>query len=249
MIETLNQYDHALMAWLNYDGGTIQDAFWYAVSYKFSWVPLYVVVLITFVRWARLKTVAAAIPAEAATPTEVTTPDDAAGLRPSPWRLLAALVLTTALIIVAADQLSSGLIKPLVQRLRPSHEPGLMDLLHYVHDYRGGTYGFVSSHAANTAGLALWLSLLFRRRAVWYAMGAFFADNCYSRIYLGVHYPGDILCGTLIGLACATLGYLAFRKVCRQALPAPPHLPGLIALTLWGSIFLMAAYSIAIHLF
>lgn len=235
MLETLNQYDHSLMLWLNYDGGAFLDAFWYAVSYKFSWVPLYVAILWVFVSHARHRS--------------LTMPSD--GPSRSTARILIGLLITTALIIVAADQLSSGLIKPLVQRPRPSHEPGLEALLHYVGDYRGGRYGFVSSHAANTAALALWLCLLFRQRALWCAMAAFYVANCYSRIYLGVHYPGDIICGTLIGLLAAFVGYTVFRRCVaspderasdKALLGDTSARP--VVLTFWASVVIMLGYAV-----
>lgn len=193
MIETLNQLDHTLMLWLNYDGGSFQDCFWFAVSYKFTWIPLYASML--FALWRLTSGRAGAV------------------------RSFLVLVLFTALIIVAADQLSSGLIKPLAQRPRPSHEPGLMDLLHYVGDYRGGRYGFVSSHAANTLALTVWLTLLLRRRALVAMLGVFCILNCYSRIYLGVHYPGDILCGSIIGALCGWGGYLLYGRFGQRLAP------------------------------
>lgn len=180
MIDTLNQWDHSLMLWLNYDGGSYLDWFWYALSYKFTWVPFYAVLLFAMLRRAWVG---------------------------RQWRQVISYVCITALIIAASDQLSSGLIKPLVERPRPSHEPGLMEQLHYVNDYHGGAFGFVSSHAANAFALALWVSLLFKRRSLTICMILFALLNCYSRIYLGVHYPGDILCGSLIGLLCGWLGY------------------------------------------
>lgn len=232
MFPTLNQYDQTLMLWLNYDGGTLLDAFWYAVSYKFSWVPLYVAILIVLVQYARRN------PFPSSSPTSFT----------SRHLHSLVLILITALIIVAADQLSSGVIKPLVQRPRPSHEPGLMEMLHYVGDYRGGRYGFVSSHAANTIALAVWVSLLFRNRVLWCAMITFYLVNCYSRIYLGVHYPGDILCGSIIGALCGWLGYTLYNWVSRRYKLSPPAQsavkPTPIPLTFWASLLLMLGYAL-----
>jgi undecaprenyl-diphosphatase len=121
------------------------------------------------------------------------------------WFILAGIVLT----IILCDQLSSSVIKPFFHRLRPSHQLG--DLVHIVNGYRGGRYGFVSSHAANAFGFALFTSLIFR--FVPYAIATFTwaAVNSYSRIYLGVHYPSDILCGALLGVACASVVYLLVR--------------------------------------
>lgn len=227
MIQLLNQYDHELMLWLNYDGGTLLDAFWFAVSYKFSWIPLYAAILYVFWRLAKSQSLDSR----------------------SFWLRLGCLIVTTALVILAADQLSSGLIKPLVERPRPSHEPGLMEQLHYVNDYRGGRYGFVSSHAANTLALVVWVCLLFRQHALWAAMATFYFLNCYSRIYLGVHYPGDILCGSVIGALCGWLGYWGYTR-CTQRLNAQPAATSVnqistapITMVFWASALIMLGYA------
>lgn len=215
MIDLLNQYDHSLMLWLNYDGGTLLDAFWYAVSYKFSWVPLYLAVLCVLVRLGKAQ-------AAGISPRAMEQTASATHLAGHPWRNVLWLVLTTALVILLSDQISSGLIKPLVQRPRPSHEPLLMEQLHYVNGYHGGPFGFVSSHAANTLALAVWLSLLLRQRSLWCALVVFYVANSYSRIYLGVHYPGDILCGSFIGALCGWLGYILYNRYCLRATTASP---------------------------
>ena len=110
--------------------------------------------------------------------------------------VLVMLVLTVTL----ADQLSSGLIKHLVERLRPTHDPSLGNAVHVVNGYRGGMYGFVSSHAANFFAVATFLSLLVRHRLVTCSLFAWAVLQCYSRVYLGVHYPGDILGGIVVGV-------------------------------------------------
>jgi len=119
------------------------------------------------------------------------------------------LVLTCiALLITASDQLTSGFMKPYFERLRPCHEETLVKLL-YLPIGCGGAYGFVSSHAANSFAAATFLWLLLHRhfRAVVLLFPWAFMI-CYSRIYLGAHYPGDVIGGMIIG---SCLGYLFFR--------------------------------------
>ncbi|MGC8823743.1 MAG: phosphatase PAP2 family protein [Bacteroidales bacterium] len=121
------------------------------------------------------------------------------------------ILLAVGISIVLSDRISSGVIKPAVCRLRPSHKPTLQDKVHIVNNYRGGKYGFVSSHAANTFALALFMSLLIRRRR-WtflFFLWAFLVS--YSRIYLGVHYPGDIIGGAMVGMGCAYLVFLGMQ--------------------------------------
>ncbi len=102
------------------------------------------------------------------------------------------------LAVTLADQLSV-IIKNLVQRPRPCHEPSLDGLVHMVNNSCGGLYGFVSSHASNSFNVAL-LSLSFIRKR-WFTIFIIIWAVVvgYSRIYLGVHYPGDVLCGSILG--------------------------------------------------
>ena len=121
----------------------------------------------------------------------------------------ALLVLAMVVLsFVVADQLSSVVIKHLVERLRPTREPALNNLLHIVNDYRGGMYGFVSSHAANSFAAATLLALVIRYRVVTLSLFSWAVLQCYSRVYLGVHYPGDILGGIVVGVL---VGWLVWR--------------------------------------
>ncbi|MBQ7691480.1 MAG: phosphatase PAP2 family protein [Muribaculaceae bacterium] len=126
-------------------------------------------------------------------------------LRGKGWRHAALAILAIALTVLVADQVSSGLIKHLVERPRPTHEPALAGLVHTVNGYTGGPYGFVSSHAANAFGVALIIGLMMRSRTALWALVAWALLQCYSRVYLGVHYVGDILGGAIVGLLAAWL--------------------------------------------
>lgn len=123
------------------------------------------------------------------------------------WRRTVTVVLAIGLVILIADQVSASIIKPLVERARPSHNPDLDPTIHIVNGYRGGPYGFVSSHAANCFGIALLLAMIFKNRLFTWTMVVWATLMCYSRIYLGVHYPGDIVCGALLGFAAAWVVY------------------------------------------
>ncbi len=129
--------------------------------------------------------------------------------RKEKWNGILALVFAV-LVIVLADQISVKMFKNVFERFRPTHTPAIKDLIHTVNNYRGGKFGFVSSHAANTFGFAMFMSLFFKNR--WAVSGFFFwaAVVSYSRIYLGVHYPGDILGGAVLGSLIGLLVYWTY---------------------------------------
>jgi len=120
----------------------------------------------------------------------------------------AVLLVLLILTITAADQISVRLFKNVFERLRPCHEPDIMNMVHSVHNYCGGQFGFVSSHAANTAAFAVFTMLVFKQKMYTIGIIIWAIVVSYSRIYLGVHYPGDILGGFLLGIFC---GWLFFR--------------------------------------
>lgn len=118
-----------------------------------------------------------------------------------------ALIIVPFLIICVTitDQVSVHLFKEVFERLRPCHEPSLEGLVHIVNGKCFGKYGFVSSHASNTFGVAILSSLIIKHR--WYSITiiTWASVVSYSRIYLGVHYPGDIICGALLGILVGLL--------------------------------------------
>lgn len=131
------------------------------------------------------------------------------------WLILAML----GLAILLADQGASGICKPLVHRFRPTHEPALEGLVDVVDGYRGGLYGFFSSHAANGFVACTFLSLVIRHTWTTITLVAYALLSSYSRIYLGLHYPGDILVGTFWGILCGYAVYFLYRYFCTR-LPA-----------------------------
>jgi undecaprenyl-diphosphatase len=111
------------------------------------------------------------------------------------------------LVFVLSDQLSSGICKPFFERFRPTHHPDFKELVDIVNGYRGGRYGFISGHATNSFGLAIFLSLLFRHRGVTLSSLGWATLNSYTRIYLGVHFVSDIVAGMIAGSLLAFLLY------------------------------------------
>lgn len=125
-----------------------------------------------------------------------------------------ALVVGSAIFCVLfADGLVDGIIKQLAERWRPSNDPTFKYMVQVVDDIRPKGYSFCSAHAANTMSLAVFFSLLIRSKLLTITLVIWSLINCWTRLYLGVHYPSDILCGMIIGIIVGILVYLLYYKI------------------------------------
>lgn len=120
----------------------------------------------------------------------------------------------TVLLIVLSDQISVHAFKHVFLRYRPCHNLLIRAQVH-LNDGCGGTYGFISSHAANTFALAMFLSLLFKNKIKYFGLSIFIWASfvSYSRIYNGVHYPADIIFGAIVGMGIGISVYTIYQKV------------------------------------
>ncbi len=191
MLDDLIEIDRKVLIFLNSFHTPWLDPVVLFITQTWTWIPLYLFLLFLVVKEYKKET----------------------------WIVLTGILLT----ILLADQITSSLMKPFFERLRPSNELSLQSILHLVKQsngtfYKGGLYGFSSGHAANTFGTATFFFLLFRSTKKW--IGLLFlwaAVMTYTRIYLGVHYPSDILVGGTIGILAGITGY-KFQKWLNQYL-------------------------------
>ena len=133
------------------------------------------------------------------------------------WQSVYSIVAIVILVIIS-DQLVSSLMKPFFGRLRPCHDPDIGHLINIV-TRCGGKYSFVSGHATNSFSVSTFFLLIFVRQykfawlvLIWPILFS------YSRIYLGVHYPLDVICGAMLGIV---LGYLMFRITQKASVKIP----------------------------
>jgi undecaprenyl-diphosphatase len=186
MIEWLEHIDQMLFLKINGAHTPFFDALFYWISNKYIWIPLYVFFVVLLLKKHKKKAV---------------------------FYIVAAVVL-----IALSDLISVHLFKNLIQRYRPSHNMDLQNLVHLVNDYAGGQFGFVSSHASNTMALAIFMimSMSFEKK-IFVALILFWTlIVSYSRIYLGVHYPADVIAGMALGIILAFIIHFLLKKMIKN---------------------------------
>lgn len=184
MLDQLIALDSDLLLWLNSFHTCFLDRFVMLFTGRFVWIPMYAAILYTFYRTM------------------------------TPKQLLA-VVIGVALAITLSDQTVASVLRPIFQRMRPANlDNPLSEFVQVVDGYRGGRYGFPSCHGANSFALAVFASLMIRRRRFTVFIFIWAILNCLTRNYLGVHYPGDILVGAAIGSLFGWLCYRGVRAVC-----------------------------------
>ena len=188
MLEQLLHIDTEILLAINGWHAPWADTLMWIISAKATWIPLYLL-LIGLLVWRYRKPAMTSVKWLQRVPACVV------------------MIVVIGLAVGAADFIASGILKELVARPRPTRVPELEGVLHLVNGYRSGRYGFVSSHAANTMAVALLFSLIWSNKIATCGLMLWVAANCYSRMYLGVHYPTDILGGLIVGSLVAVGGY------------------------------------------
>ena len=168
------------------------------------------------------------------------------------WKESLLIISSIVLIVILCDQFSSHICKPYFTRFRPTHHPDFMNYVHIVNEYRGGKYGFISGHAANAFGFAVFSLLLFRNRLYTVSILVWGTLMAYSRIYLGVHFLSDIIPGIVFGVLVGYLVYklyIAVRPKLLKKSDKPCHIykPSRINLmlsALYATIIIMICFSL-----
>ena len=203
MLEQVLHIDTEILLAINGWHAPWADTLMWIISAKVTWIPLYLL-LIGLLVWRYRKPAMTNVKWLQKVPACVV------------------MIVAIGLAVGAADFIASGILKDWVARPRPSRVPELEGVLHLVNGYKSGRYGFVSSHAANTMAVALLFSLIWRNKIATCGLMLWVAANCYSRMYLGVHYPTDILGGLIVGSLVAVVGYWLldrYRLVVKDSCP------------------------------
>lgn len=126
------------------------------------------------------------------------------------------IIACAGLCVLLAGAVDDEIVKPLVARWRPTHDPEIGMLVDVVNGYRGGRYGFFSAHASNTFSIAVFFCWLVRSRVLSTTLVVWSLTNCWTRMYLGVHFPGDILVGLTWGFLVGSFVYWVYYRVTRH---------------------------------
>lgn len=191
-LEILNDIDGQILLAVNSCHYPFWDEFMYGFSGRVIWVGLYVAMFVALV-WR------------------------------FGWERALVYSVGAGLVVLFADQICASVIRPFCERLRPSNPDNpLSQYVHVVNGKRGGAFGFPSCHAANTVGAAVYMSLIFccRRFVIFIALWAIV--TCWSRMYLGVHYLGDLLVGGLVGTVGGILFYCLATKFITRCIKKTP---------------------------
>lgn len=185
-INSLIEIDRQILTYVNGSDSLFLDKLMLTLTQGFTWIPLYISLF--FLVMKNNETMAQIL----------------------------LVVGGAALCFILSDGMADGIVKPLVGRWRPSNDPIIKYSIDIVGQHRGTNYGFFSAHAANTFSLAIFFSLIVKDKLFTLFMVLWSFINCYTRMYLGLHYPGDIIVGLIWGTVVGICVYLLYHYIYRR---------------------------------
>lgn len=186
---SIQNLDLHVLQWFNGSDNVVLDQMVQLFTSGLTWIPLYIVLFIIVIR------------------------------NNETMGQIALIVGAAFLCVLLSDGIADGIIKPLAARVRPVNDPTVKYSLHIVSHTLLKDFSFCSAHAANTMAIAMFFSFLVRSKLVTFTLVAWSLLNCWTRLYLGVHYPSDIVCGLLLGAIIGILVYLGYYKLYNRISP------------------------------
>ena len=181
LLSTLEQLDKQMLLAVNGSESRYLDRLVLTLTHGATWIPLYISLFYLVLR------------------------------NNNSLKRVLSVLFAAGLCYLLAGAVDDGIIKPLVARWRPTHDPEIGLMVDIVDGYRGGKYGFFSAHASNTFSIAILFCWIVRSRLLTTALIIWSFTNCWTRLYLGVHYPGDILVGLIWGGVSSSLVYFLYH--------------------------------------
>ncbi len=181
-MQTLTDIDRSVLAFFNGSDSLFVDNLAVILTSGLTWIPLYLSLLYVVIK------------------------------NNDTMKQIMLVVGCVILSIILSDGMADFIVKPMVERLRPSNDPFIKYTVNVVNDMRGSSYSFFSAHASNTFCVAMFFSLLVRNKVFVITMVSWSLVNCWTRMYLGLHYPSDILAGLVWGGISGSLAYYVYIK-------------------------------------
>lgn len=188
-MDTLLELDRQVLFFFNGSDSLFWDSMVGILTNGLTWIPLYICLIYLVIK-----------------------------NKESVFQILLTLGFAAICVLITAG-LTDLIIKPWIGRLRPCMDPSLKYVIDTVYGFASKDFSFWSAHAANTSSVAVFVSLLVREKKLIIAMMLWCLFNCYTRLYLGMHYPSDVFCGLLVGITVGLVVYYFYQKIYYRCTP------------------------------